>query len=45
MESGAAVAVAFALQIVDEVPRESWDVRVPIIVTEDETIDTRHGGS
>ncbi len=45
VESGAAVAVAFALQIVDEVPRESWDVRVPIIVTEDEVIDTRRGGS
>lgn len=45
VESGAVVAVAFALQIVDEVPRESWDVRVPIIVTEDEIIDTRRGGS
>lgn len=45
VESGAAVAVAFGLQIVDEVPRESWDARVPIIVTEDEIIDTRRGGS
>lgn len=44
-DSGGVVAVAFALQIVDEVPRESWDARVPIIVTEDEIIDTRRGGS
>ena len=44
-ESGAVVAVAFALQIVDAVPRESWDARVPIIVTEDELIDTRRGRS
>jgi len=41
VDSGAAVAVAFASQIVDEVPREAWDVRVPVIVTEDEVIDTR----
>ena len=32
--SQAAVAVAFDLQIVDEVPMQPWDVRVPIIVTE-----------
>ncbi len=41
VEDGAAVAVAFAEQIVDEVPREAWDVRVPLIVTENEVIDTR----
>jgi len=31
----AAVAVAFSLQIVDEVPMQTWDVHVPMIVTED----------
>jgi len=41
VETGAAVAVAFEDQLIDEVPRESWDVRVPIIVTENEVIDTR----
>lgn len=45
LESGAAVAVAFACQLVDDVPREAWDVRVPLIVTEDEVIDTRTEGS
>lgn len=40
-ENGAAVAVAFSVQIVDEVPRESWDVPVPLIATEDELINTR----
>jgi len=41
VDSGAAVAVAFASQIVDEVPREAWDVRVSVIVTEDGVIDAR----
>ncbi|MGD9495448.1 MAG: 5-formyltetrahydrofolate cyclo-ligase [Armatimonadota bacterium] len=45
LETGAAVAVAFSVQLVDEVPREAWDVRVPIIVTEDEVIDTRKSRS
>ncbi len=45
VESGAAVAVAFAIQIVAEVPLESWDMRVPIVVTEDGLIDTRRGRS
>lgn len=41
VETGAAVAVAFSLQIVGEVPVESWDQRVPVIVTEDGVIETR----
>ncbi len=45
VDDGAVVAVAFSVQFVDEVPRDSWDVRVPIIVTEDEVIDTRTGRS
>ncbi len=45
VETGAVVAVAFSAQIVDEVPREAWDVRVPVIVTEHEVIDTRPGRS
>lgn len=43
VESGAAVAVAFSFQIVEEVPLATWDVRVPLIVTEDEIIDAREG--
>jgi 5-formyltetrahydrofolate cyclo-ligase len=43
VESGAAVAVAFSLQIVEEVPLATWDVRVPLIVTEEEIIDAREG--
>ena len=44
VSSGAAVAVAFSLQLVDEVPMQSWDVHVPMIVTEDGLIKTdRHG--
>lgn len=45
LEEGAAVAVGFALQIVDGVPQEGWDVRVPLIATEDELINTRDKGS
>lgn len=41
VESGAVVAVAFSCQIVDEVPVAGWDVRVPLIATEDELIDAR----
>lgn len=41
VESGAVVAVAYSLQIVDDVPRAGWDVGVPLIATEDELIDTR----
>jgi 5-formyltetrahydrofolate cyclo-ligase len=41
IESGAVVAVAFGLQIVDRVPLAGWDMRVPLIVTEDEMIDAR----
>ena len=44
MESGAVVAVAFALQIVDAVPLAGWDVRVPLIATEDELIDAIEKG-
>lgn len=43
VESGAVVAVAFSCQIVEKVPLAGWDVRVPLIVTEDELIDTRAG--
>ena len=43
VESGAVVAVAYSLQIVDEVPQAGWDVSVPLIATEDELIDTRNG--
>jgi 5-formyltetrahydrofolate cyclo-ligase len=39
VESGAAVAVAFSCQIVERVPTAGWDVRVPMIATEDELID------
>jgi len=35
IESGAAVAIAFALQIVDRVPRRESDVLVPLVMTED----------
>ena len=38
IESGAAVAVAFALQIVEQVPRREGDVLVPFVVTEDELV-------
>jgi len=38
VDSGAAVAVAFALQIVDRVPRHEGDVLVPFVVTEDELV-------
>ncbi len=38
VEAGAVVAVTFALQIVDEVPRDERDVLVPVIVTENEII-------
>lgn len=31
----AVVALAFAVQIVDAVPAEPWDIRVPIILTEE----------
>jgi len=41
VESGAVVAVAYSLQIVDGVPQEGWDVQVPLIATEGELIDTR----
>ncbi len=41
LEQGAAVAVGFSLQIVDGVPMEGWDIRVPLIATERELIDTR----
>lgn len=37
-----AVAVAFAVQLVDEVPQGRSDSRVHVIVTEDEVIRTRH---
>jgi 5-formyltetrahydrofolate cyclo-ligase len=40
VEAGAAVAVGFALQIVDQVPRDERDVLVPVIVTETEIIRT-----
>jgi len=43
VESGAAVAVAFSFQIVKKVPLATWDVRVPLIVTEEEIIDAREG--
>jgi len=43
VESGAVVAVAYSLQIVDTVPQAGWDVSVPLIATEDELIDTRDG--
>lgn len=39
VDGAAAVAVAFALQIVDEVPMQAWDVPVSLIVTEDEIIE------
>ncbi|MGC9316735.1 MAG: 5-formyltetrahydrofolate cyclo-ligase [Armatimonadota bacterium] len=45
VEVGAAVAVAFSTQIVDEVPREAWDVDVPMVITEDEVIDVRAPGA
>lgn len=45
LEQGAAVAVAFALQILGEVPQEGWDVRVPFIATEHALVDTRDKGS
>ncbi len=35
IESGAAVAVAFALQIVDRVPRHESDMLLPLVMTED----------
>lgn len=38
VDSGAAVAVAFASQIVDQVPRREGDVLVPFVVTEDEIV-------
>jgi 5-formyltetrahydrofolate cyclo-ligase len=38
IESGAAVAIGFALQIVDRVPRHEGDVLVPFVVTEDELV-------
>ena len=38
VESSAAVAVTFALQVVGEAPRDERDVVVPVIVTEDEII-------
>ncbi|MFW6437652.1 MAG: 5-formyltetrahydrofolate cyclo-ligase [Armatimonadota bacterium] len=41
VESGAVVAVAFSCQIVEKVPVAGWDVRVPLIATEDELIDAR----
>ncbi len=41
LEQRAAVAVAFSVQIVESVPTDSWDVPVPLIVTEDELIDIR----
>lgn len=44
MDSGAVVAVAFELQVVDEVPMEPWDVRVPVIVTENRLIRVRQSG-
>lgn len=40
IEQGAVVAVGFSLQIVEEVPLEGWDVRVPLIVTDTELIET-----
>ncbi|MFW5868492.1 MAG: 5-formyltetrahydrofolate cyclo-ligase [Armatimonadota bacterium] len=43
VESGAVVAVAFSCQIVEKVPLAGWDVRVPLIATEDELIDARDG--
>ncbi|MGI5817198.1 MAG: 5-formyltetrahydrofolate cyclo-ligase [Armatimonadota bacterium] len=43
VETGAVVAVAFSCQIVERVPMAGWDVRVPLIATEDELIDTRDG--
>jgi 5-formyltetrahydrofolate cyclo-ligase len=43
VQSGAAVAVAFSCQIAEEVPVAGWDVRVPLIATEDELIDARDG--
>ncbi len=43
IEEGAVVAVAFSCQMVEEVPRAGWDVRVPVIATEHELIDARDG--
>jgi 5-formyltetrahydrofolate cyclo-ligase len=43
VEDGAVVAVAFSCQMVEEVPQEGWDVRVPMIATEDELIDAHDG--
>lgn len=40
-----AVAVAFAVQLVDEVPQGRSDSRVDVIVTEDEVIRPRHDTS
>jgi 5-formyltetrahydrofolate cyclo-ligase len=40
--SAPAVAVAFAVQVVDEVPQGRSDSRVDVIVTEDEVIRPRH---
>lgn len=34
IDSGAVAAVAFDLQVVEEVPMQPWDVRVPTIVTD-----------
>lgn len=38
IHSNAVAAVAFDLQLVEQVPMEPWDVRVPLIVTETELI-------
>lgn len=43
VEAGSVVAVAFSFQILDRVPQAAWDVRVPLIVTENELIDARDG--
>ena len=40
MDTRAAVAVAFGMQIVGEVPMQAWDVPVNLIVTENEIIET-----
>ena len=39
------VGIAFALQEVDSIPHEPHDVRLDVIVTENETLDFRKPGA
>lgn len=40
MDTGAAIAVAFEMQILERVPMQAWDVPVNLIVTENAIIET-----